>query len=84
MTAFEQLSGLAGKIRAVEDNEQFDLGGYTADRARQLMIDCFTAPLPNPKEMIRLTFVVGGGKLVRSRYDDELTKWCTSALREIG
>ena len=76
-----EFAGLAGKIRAIEDTEQFDLGGYTEDRAKQLMIDCFSTPLPNPKEMVRITFVVGGGKLVRSRYNDDLSKWCTAALR---
>jgi hypothetical protein len=34
--------------------------------------------------MIRFTFVVGGGKLVRSRYDEDLTRWLCVSLREIG
>lgn len=33
---------------------------------------------------IRFTFVVGGGKLVRSRYPEELPKWVIASLREIG
>ena len=44
----------------------------------------FSQPLPNPTEMIRFMFTVGGGKLVRSRYPDDLTKWLVAALREIN
>ena len=43
-----------------------------------------SAPLTAPTEMIKCTFVVGGGKLVRSRYAEDLTKWLVAALREIG
>ena len=48
------------------------------------MILSFSQPLVGPKEMIRFQFIVGGGKLVRSRYDDALSKWLTNALNEIG
>ena len=34
--------------------------------------------------MIKITFVVGGGKLVRSKYDENLPKFCVSALRELN
>lgn len=80
----EQISGLAGKIRASVDSEQFDLAGYTEARARDLMLASFTQPLAGPKEMIRFQFIVGGGKLVRSRYDDGMSRWLSSALNEIG
>ena len=43
-----------------------------------------SSPLTAPTEMIKCTFVVGGGKLVRSRYAEDLTKWLVAALREIG
>ena len=110
----EQLSGLAGEIRSSSTSDQYDLGGYTEQRAKdlmhatfrfefqRLMIEiiigtsklCFVAfmvtsfflssPLTAPTEMIKCTFVVGGGKLVRSRYAEDLTKWLVAALREIG
>ena len=48
------------------------------------MISAFSLPLEAPTEMVRFTFVVGGGKLVRSKYDEDLPKWITAALREIG
>ena len=35
-------------------------------------------------EMIRLTFVVGAGKLGRQRYDDNAAKAVTTALRSVG
>ena len=34
--------------------------------------------------MVKFTFVVGGGKLVRARYDEDLPRWLSSSLREIG
>ena len=34
--------------------------------------------------MVKFTFVVGGGKLVRARYDEDLPRWLSSTLREIG
>ncbi len=33
--------------------------------------------------MVRLTFTVGGGKLVRTRYDDSMPRWCSQALKSI-
>jgi polyhydroxyalkanoate synthesis regulator phasin len=77
-------SGLARDIRAAITSEQFDLGGYTEQRAHDLIHSAFKTPLSGPTEMIRFTLVVGGGKLVRSRYPEELPKWVVAALREIG
>lgn len=40
MTEFatgEQLSGLAGEIRSSVTSDQYDLGGYTEQRAKDLM-----------------------------------------------
>lgn len=87
MAEFEaktQLSGLAGSIRATITSDQFDLGGYTEQRAIDLITSSFSAPLTEPTKMIKLTFVVGGGKLVRSKYSDDLSKWMIAALRDVG
>ena len=73
-------SGLAGRIRSATESEQFDLSGYTEDRVTELVQDAFSAPLTSAKEMIRLTFVVGGGKLVRARYPEELSKWMVTGM----
>ena len=72
----EQLSGMAGSIRKATDSEQFDLAGYTESRVKDLFVVAFGSPLDQPSEMIKFTFIVGGGKLVRSRYSDDLLK-CT-------
>mmetsp|Transcript_18382 Transcript_18382/g.30807 ORF Transcript_18382/g.30807 Transcript_18382/m.30807 type:complete len:464 (+) Transcript_18382:108-1499(+) len=79
-----QLSGLAGEIRASISSEQFDLAGYTEVRAIDLMTSAFGSPLTEPKQMVKFQFVVGGGKLVRSKYNDDMSKWIISALRDLG
>lgn len=82
MAEFEH--GLAGRIRASVTSDQFDLAGYTQPRVSELFTHAFSTPLTAPTEMVKFTFVVGGGKLVRSRYDDDLPKWVAATLREIG
>jgi polyhydroxyalkanoate synthesis regulator phasin len=52
--------------------------------AKDFMKSAFGEPLPMAKQPLRCTFIIGGGKLVRSRYDASLGKWMTSALRELG
>lgn len=84
MASFESTSGLAGEIRAATASEQFDLGGYTEQRTKDLITTAFGTELVAPTEMVRFTFVVGGGKLVRSRYADDIPKWMTGALRDVG
>jgi hypothetical protein len=61
------LGGLAGKIRASDVSEQLDLAGYDEARVKDLMAAAFSTPLTAPREMVRFTFLVGGGKLVRAR-----------------
>lgn len=63
-------------------SEEHDLAGaMTETQARDLIKAAFTDP---SAKAIRVTFVVGGGKLVRSRYDADLAKWLTSELRALG
>ncbi|KAJ1407382.1 hypothetical protein B484DRAFT_337264 [Ochromonadaceae sp. CCMP2298] len=80
----KQLSGLAGEIRAAASSDNYDLGGYTEARATDLMQAAFSNALTEPTKMVKFQFVVGGGKLVRSKYNDDLSKWIIAALREIG
>lgn len=80
----EQRSGLAGEITSTAISGHYDLGGYNEARSKELMRASFSKPLTAPTEMIKITLVCGGGKLVRSRYSDDLPKWLVSALREIG
>lgn len=76
--------GLVGSIRSATASEQYDLAGYTEARTRDVFLGAFSKPLDSPSGMIKFTFIVGGGKLVRSRYDEELPKWVVNSLREIG
>ena len=81
MAAF---SGLAGEIRSSTVSDQHDLSGYTEQRVTELMTNAFGTELDAPTSMVRFTFIVGGGKLVRGKYNDDLPKWINAALRGVG
>ena len=77
-------AALARNIRAVvkyDAQETWDLAGYTSEQITELIPLCFTEPFPLP---LRFSFVVGGGRLVRARYDQDLQKWLSASLRELG
>ena len=84
MATFEQLSGLPGEVRSALTSEQFDLANYTEQRVADFVRATFSTPLTAPTQMVRFTFVVGGGKLVRQKYNDDLPKWMATALRDVG
>lgn len=81
MAAF---SGMAGEIRSSVASEQFDLAGYSEARITDLFTQAFGSTLDAPTSMVKFTFVVGGGKLVRGKYAEEMPKWVNSALRTCG
>ena len=71
-------------VTAYDAHERHDLAGFTALQAAELVSLGFgpsSAPYPLP---LRFTFIVGGGRLVRAKYDEALLKWLTAALREAG
>eukprot|EP00398_MALV-I-01_sp_L67-1_P000653 gene653-478_t len=68
---------------AADDEIEFDMAGYSDATATDLMKQCFEKPIERPSHL-KVTLVVGGGKLVRQKYDDNLTKYITNALRNIG
>lgn len=76
-------SGLALTIRKAEESETFDLGGQNATTITNTIKAAFTDPLPL-RDMIRLTFVTGAGKLGRQKYDEGAARAVTSTLRELG
>ena len=83
------LSGLAKQLLASArsgEGTSTALGGYDRDRTAALMRDAFGAPqeLPPGVPMVRHTFVIGGGKGCRQKFDKDLPKNITAALREIG
>jgi hypothetical protein len=63
----EHVGGLAGEIRSSIESTQFDLSGYSESRVTDLVHAAFSSPLDAPSQMVRFTFVVGGGKLIRAR-----------------
>lgn len=84
MASFEDEKGLVGKIRGATESDLFDLAGYTEARVRDLIEKSFSTPLETCTEMVKFTFTIGGGKLVRSRYDDSMSKWIVSALKDVN
>jgi hypothetical protein len=84
MAGFEQLTGMARDIRLATASEDFDLAGFNEAKTVDIIKNAFSAPLTAPKEMIAFKFVIGGGKLVRSRYNDDLRRWMSGALKELG
>eukprot|EP00899_Mesostigma_viride_P022800 jgi/Mesvir1/3704/Mv14990-RA.1 len=67
-------------------SEVVHLPGYDRERAKELLHAAFSAPLPIPASvpMVKFTFVVGGGKLCRQQYPDDLQKNVVAELRELG
>uniref|UniRef100_A0A7S0ZSX9 Uncharacterized protein n=1 Tax=Noctiluca scintillans TaxID=2966 RepID=A0A7S0ZSX9_NOCSC len=75
--------GLARQVRACTESEQFDLGGYSKEQCVSFVSAAFDDPVPL-SAMVRLSFVVGGGKGCRQKYSDDLPKDFTNALATIG
>mmetsp|Transcript_21478 Transcript_21478/g.46660 ORF Transcript_21478/g.46660 Transcript_21478/m.46660 type:complete len:603 (-) Transcript_21478:42-1850(-) len=76
------VSGLASSIRAATESATFDLAGNDAASIRATVNDAFSQPL-SLAIMIRITFVVGGGKLSRSKYDEKAMQAVTSTLKQM-
>ena len=74
---------IARSIRAGPESETFDLGGYTAARCDELVQAAFVEPLSVPAQ-IRITFIVGAGKLGRQKYGEALRKDFCDALQRGG
>ena len=79
----EKAKKMANMIRMSNDSSEFDLAGYGADQCDRLAAAAFSKPLPLA-DMIRLSFVVGGGKKVRQKYNDGLPALWADALKKIG
>jgi uncharacterized small protein (DUF1192 family) len=77
------VAGLAKDIIESVEHQQWDLGGYSENQVTSLSKAAFDKPI-RLENMVRHTFVIGGGKKVRSKYDEKLGKYFAAALREIG
>jgi len=77
-------SQLAKAVREGKESTSYDLKGSLSQEQAQAVIEAaFKEPLPL-EEMIKITLVVGAGKLARQKYDDNLGKWVCNALRDVG
>lgn len=77
------MASLGGKIRRLTESDEVDLAGYDQDRCHEFVKAAFTEPF-ELTTMIRLSCVVGGGKLVRQKYSDDLPQKLMIALDGIG
>jgi hypothetical protein len=77
------MASLGGKVRKSTESDEVDLAGYDQDRCNEFVKAAFTEPF-ELTSMIRLSCVVGGGKLVRQKYSDDLPKQLMIALDGIG
>jgi len=74
------VSGMAASIRSATENDVFDLAGHDAVNIIQTIKDAFSTPFALPN-MIRITFIVGAGKLSRQKYDDKAMLTLTQTLK---
>ena len=74
---------MASEIRAATESTEFDLAGYGPEQCERLAAAAFSKPLPIA-DMIRLSFLVGGGKKVRQKYNDGLPALWSDALKKVG
>lgn len=64
---------------------QHDLAGYDDARVAQLVREAFGAPMESADgQMVRVSFVVGGGKSMRQKHSDSLGRALGNALQELG
>ena len=77
------VSGLAASIRSALESTTFDLAGHDITSIQSITNDAFSAPFPPLDQMIRITFIVGAGKLSRQKYDAKAMQTLTSTLREL-
>lgn len=79
-----KVAGLAKQIREqVEKSDEYDLDNYSEAAAAELMAAAFAKPLDAP-HAVRCTFLIGGGKSVRGRYDPHLQRGLSQALHALG
>ncbi len=74
---------LAAAIRSATESDEHDLAHFGPDACDALATGAFERPLPL-KDMIRVSFVVGGGKKVRQKYNDGLPTMLRGSLERVG
>ena len=79
-------SALCDEIKANAlrgDSEQYDLAGFSPAWLKDLVDGCLGQTLP-AKTYIACKFVIGGGKKTRAKYDPDMLKYLSEALRGAG
>ena len=80
--ADEKAKKLTAEVSLARESEQFDLAGFGPAGVDHLC-SAFSKPFPLGS-MIRLSFLVGGGKKVRQKYNDGLPNLLADALRGVS
>eukprot|EP01082_Thalassiosira_pseudonana_P015994 g13619.t1 g13619 contig9:69881-71674(-) len=73
---------MALSIRSSTESDTFDLGGHSASNIETTIHAAFSSPFALD-DMIRITFVVGAGKLGRAKYDEKAMQAVTSTLKSL-
>jgi len=82
MSETDKAKKLAANLRA-GSSDTWDLAGYLPAALEALVTSGLGQPI-KCSEMLRFTFVVGGGKKVRQKYDDKLSQLFAEALKNGG
>ena len=64
-------------------SEQYDLAGFSPGWIQDLVTGCLSRTL-SAKTYVGCKFVIGGGKKARGKYDPDMLKHFTEALRGAG
>lgn len=78
---------MASRLRSAFLNEQstlYDCAGVSLGSLSELVLDLLSQPLDTSFDCLRLTFVVGGGKKTRQKYDPMLSRALVEALSSLG
>ncbi len=79
------LAAQAGENLDKTGNMMCDLSGYTSTKVDSLVQEAFSNPLLGKhKKAFKVGFIVGGGKQIRGKYDDQLPRWLSAALTNIS
>ncbi len=76
-------SNLANEIRSDGSEAQFDLAGWSSVNAAKLIEEAFSTPIV-AFSPFRISFIIGAGRLGRTRYNSELGKQISASLRLVG
>ena len=75
--------GLATKIASAQESTTYDFSHVSAAAILTIMSSVFSKPF-HLSDMIRLTFIVGGGKATRAKYDEGALAACVNGLKGCG